>query len=59
MLDNNYEQTSSLMLYDFVEVNSLAAVLPGHTSEPFYLIDITEKDIAKDMIKDRLGHVIP
>ena len=47
MLDNNYEQASSLMLYDFVEVNSVVAVLPCHTSEPFYLINITEKALQR------------
>ena len=46
------------MVYNIIEVNSLVAVLSCHTSEPFYLLNVTEKGIGKDMIKDRFCHVI-
>ena len=58
MFDKDYEEASSSVVYDFIEVNSVVAVFLPHTSEPFFLINVTEKAIAKDTIKDRFGHII-
>ena len=58
MFDNDYDKISLSLVHDFTEVNPAVAVLSFHTSAPFYLINVTENEIAKDIIKDHLGHVI-
>ena len=45
-------------MFQFVSIPSFVAVVLYNLSEPVYIIKVTEKDLAKEELKDRLGHVI-
>ena len=44
-------------VFEFVSIPSFVAVVSYNSCEPVYIIKVTEKDLAKDELKDRFGHV--
>ena len=45
-------------VFEFVSIPSFVAVVSYNSCEPVYIIKVTEKDLAKEELKDRFGHVI-
>ena len=45
-------------MFEFVSIPSFVAVVSYNSCEPVYIIKVTEKDLAKEELKDRFGHVI-
>ena len=45
-------------VFEFVSIPPFVAVVSYNSCEPVYIIKVTEKDLAKEELKDRFGHVI-
>ena len=45
-------------MFEFVSIPSFVAVVSYNSCEPVCIIKVTEKDLAKEELKDRFGHVI-
>ena len=56
-LDDSNEHRSQ-HVFEFVSIPSFVAVVSYNSCEPVYIIKVTEKDLAKEELKDRFGHVI-
>ena len=44
-------------MFEFVSIPSFVTAVSYNSCEPVYIIKVTEKDLAKDELKDRFGHV--
>ena len=45
-------------MFEFVSIPSFVAVVSYNSCEPVYIIKVTEKDLAKEGLKNSFGHVI-
>ena len=56
-LDNSNEDCGQ-HVFKFVSNPSFVAVVSYNSCEPVHILKVTEKDLAKEELKDRFGHVI-
>ena len=55
---DDFNEDRGQHVFEFVSITSFVAVVSYNLCEPVYIIKVTEKNLAKEELKGRFGHII-